>query len=67
MQELEDLVATVEPEIRLIHDFVKLLQPYGVDIRYPGLQATDQEMKEAVQAVKQIRKFARARLGLKTR
>lgn len=67
MQELEDLVAKVEPDIRLIHKFVMLLQPYGVDIRYPGLQATEEETKNAIQALKQVRTFARARLGLKTK
>lgn len=67
MRELEDLVAPVEPDIRLIQNYVKLLQPYGVDIRYPGLQATEAEAKEAIEAMKEIRKFARARLGLKSK
>jgi hypothetical protein len=43
------------------------LDPFGVDIRYPGLQATEDETKQAIKAMKEVRQFARARLGLKTK
>lgn len=67
MKQLYNLVTRVEPDIRLLEEPVLSLDPYGVDIRYAGLQATEDEMKEAVKAMKQVRKFARARLGLKVR
>ncbi len=35
-----------------------------IDIRYPGLDATSADAREAVKAVKQVRKFARSRLGI---
>ncbi len=62
--QLEELVAQVEPDVRLIHGHLASLNPYGIDIRYPGLEATAEEAREAIQAVKEIRKFARSKLGL---
>jgi HEPN domain-containing protein len=65
LTELEEIVALVEMDVRLVHDWLRLLNPYGVDVRYPGLQATDAEAKEAVKAMKEVRKFVRAKLGMK--
>ncbi len=67
MNQLEDLVAKAEPDIRRFHDHLKLLDPYGVDMKYPGLDVTEDEAKEAIKAMKAIRKFARAKLGLKAK
>lgn len=67
LTELEELVVKVEPNVRLIHAALDILDPYAVDIRYPGLQATEQQAKEAIKAMKEVRRFARARLRLKTR
>lgn len=65
MKQLLDLVAHAEPEVRLFREQILSLDPYGVDIRYPGLQATVGEAKEAIMAMKKVRRFVRARLGLK--
>jgi len=65
--QLEELVAQAEPDVRLIHADLAVLNPYGIDIRYPGLDATLEEAREAIQAVKQVRRFVRARLGLGAR
>lgn len=62
--QLEELVVQVEPDIRLIHANLAALNPYGIDIRYPGLEATVAEAQEAVRAVKKVRKFVRSKLGL---
>jgi hypothetical protein len=35
-------------------------------VRYPGLEATANDARDAVKAMKKIRKFARARLGLRS-
>lgn len=67
MKQLVDLVAAVEPNIRLFQEQILSLDPYGVDIRYPGLDATELEAKEAIKAMKEVRKFVRARVGLKTK
>ncbi len=65
LEDLEDLIARTEPDVRLIDTYVITLNPYSVDIRYPGVTATDAEAKEAMKALKQIRQFVRAKLGLK--
>ena len=36
----------------------------GTDIRYPGVSASAQDARQAFDALKQIRTFVRARLGL---
>jgi HEPN domain-containing protein len=63
--QLEDLIARVDSEVRSIHNFLVVLNPYGIDIRYPGLEATIAEAKEAVKAMKEMRKFVRTKLRLK--
>jgi HEPN domain-containing protein len=65
--QLEELVAHAEPDVRLIHADLAVLNPYGIDIRYPGLEATPEEAREAIKAIKQVRRFVRARLGLSAR
>jgi len=62
--QLEELVTQVDPDVRLIHGSLATLNPYGIDIRYPGLEATVEEAREAVMAMKEIRKFVRSKLGL---
>jgi HEPN domain-containing protein len=63
--QLEELAAKVDLDIRFIHKHLVTLDPYGIDVRYPGLEATNLEAKEAVKAMKEIRKFLRSKLGLK--
>jgi hypothetical protein len=56
-----------DPTFDLISDSLALLFPFAVDARYPGFKATEQDAREAVAAMKQVRKFVRARLGFKTK
>lgn len=65
--QLEELVMPVDPDVRLIHSSLATLNPYGIDIRYPGPEATVEEAQEAVMAMKEIRKFVRSKLGLSPR
>ena len=62
--QLEELVARMEPDVRLIHGGLAALNPYGIDVRYPGLESTVEEAQEAVKTVKEIRSFVRSKLGL---
>jgi len=61
--QLEELDAQVEPDVRLVHSSLAALNPYGIDIRYHGLDAAPADAREAVKAVKQVRRFVRSRLG----
>jgi hypothetical protein len=56
-----------EPDVRLVEEYLYILNPYGVDIRYPGLRATVEDARAAMKAVREIRRFVRAKLGLSTR
>jgi len=55
-----------DPTFDLISNPLALLFPYAVDARYPGFRATEQDARAAVAAMKQVRVFVRARLGLKS-
>jgi HEPN domain-containing protein len=62
--QLEELIAKSDPEIRSIHNLLATLNPYGIDVCYPGFETSVSEAKEAVKAMKAVRKFMRAKLGL---
>ena len=64
LMQLEELVAPADAEIRSIHAEFLTLNPYGIDIRYPGLEASLDEAKQALRAMKSARKFFRFKLGL---
>jgi HEPN domain-containing protein len=65
--QLEGLAQASDSDFRLIHDNLKRLNWYGVEIRYPGAETTVRDAKEALKAMKAARKFVRAKLGLKSR
>jgi HEPN domain-containing protein len=65
--QLEGLAQASDSDFRLIHDKLKLLNWYSVEIRYPGTEATVNDAKEAVKAMKEVRQFVGAKLGLKSR
>jgi HEPN domain-containing protein len=65
--ELQRSCSQVDSAFSLITDPLKLLFVYAVDIRYPGVSATKDDAREAVTAMKQVRTFVRARLGLKSK
>lgn len=52
------------PEFHLIREWLGMLNAYPVAARYPGLIATREQAKEAVQHAKQVRSFIRSRMGL---
>jgi HEPN domain-containing protein len=62
--ELKTSCQDVDSDFRLIHDALTTLNQWSSDIRYPGVSATVEEAREAVEAIKQVRKFVRARLGI---
>lgn len=66
LTQLKNLIKSVDADILLIAPALDTLNPYGIDVRYPGLQATTRDARDAVQAMKAVRKFVRAKLGLKS-
>jgi hypothetical protein len=67
LTELQRQCAQEDSAFQLLTEPLKTLYPYAVDFRYPGFFATKQDVSEAMDAMKTVRKFVRARLGLKTR
>ncbi len=64
LTELLDLVVQVDASLELIRADLSPLQPYAVEIRYPGFSATVEKSKEAVKLMKRLRATLRSKLGL---
>ena len=58
-------VLPVEPLWSALLPAMLELNPYAVDFRYPGEEATAQDLKDAIKAAKAVRREARLALGLK--
>jgi HEPN domain-containing protein len=68
--DLRDLLrqcAQVDPVFSLLTNSLLLLNQFAIDTRYPGLALSNQDARDAITAMKQVRKFVRARLGLESR
>jgi HEPN domain-containing protein len=55
--ELHTLCLSVNPSFELIADLLDQLNPYSVEFRYPGEEATVEEAKLALRAMKEVRRF----------
>jgi hypothetical protein len=53
-----------DPDFNLIASAVATLDQFGTNIRYPGASATPQDACLAFVALKQLRAFVQAKLGL---
>ncbi len=62
---LEHRLAQVTADVLSLHLHLARLNPYGIDVCYPGFNTTVSDAQDAIQAMKAVRKFARAKLGLK--
>jgi HEPN domain-containing protein len=62
--ELRESCQELDPAFRLIEDGLRTLNKWSSEIRYPGLSATVEDAREAVKAMKQMRKFVRAKLAI---
>jgi len=54
---LKNLCAKEKGDFELISDLVLSLNPYSVEFRYPGEEATRQDAKHAISVAKEIRGF----------
>lgn len=62
--ELNTKCQTIDSDFRLIADELDELNVYGAAFRYPGPVATIDDANSALKAVKRVREFVRAKLGL---
>ena len=61
---LRNLCADSGPDFGLIADAVATLDQFGTDIRYPGVSATPEDARQSFDALKQVRAFVQAKLGM---
>jgi len=59
------LCLDADPDFRLISDSLQYLNVFGPEIRYPGARTTRADARQALDAMKQVRKFVRAKLGFR--
>lgn len=64
LEELLDLVVRVDISLERVREDLTTLQPYAVEVRYPGFSATNEEAKEAVRLLRRLRILLRQKLGL---
>jgi len=64
LRELRRLAMTADPTFDLITDLLLHLNPYAIEFRYPGEEATVEEARDAVAAMRTVRRFVRGKLGL---
>ena len=62
--ELHRLRLAIDASFDVIGDLLDILNPFAVEFRYPGEEATVDGAREAIQAVKEVRRFVRRALGL---
>jgi len=55
----------IDSSFELIAPIAVNLNPYAVEARYPGIEATQEDAKNAIRDMKDLRKFIRARMELK--
>ena len=65
LAKLNKLCVQIDGSFVFIGDWLELLNPYATEARYPGRVIEIAEAREAVAAVRRIRKFTRERMGLK--
>ena len=63
---LLDMLEDQHPELKSLRDDVESLTPLAVVFRYPGMWATVDEAKEAIERAERIRSATRDALGLHT-
>ncbi len=57
----------VDPSFEFQREWLKILDRYAVSFRYPGEQATREEARDALRAMREVRAFIRQKLGLEVR
>ncbi len=65
LTKLEELCLSVDRDFRLITDAIKPLNECQPPIRYPGASVSAETARQAFDAMKQVRGFVRAKLGLR--
>lgn len=65
LPKLNELCIQVDGSFALINDLLETLNPFEAETRYPGYFADKDDVRIALAAMKEVRKFVRDKLGLK--
>ncbi|MEK7249290.1 MAG: HEPN domain-containing protein [Bacteroidota bacterium] len=57
----------VDPTFEFIREYLRRLDAYGVDFRYPGNDANKEEATIALKTAEAVREFVRSKLGQENR
>lgn len=60
---VKNLCCAIDPSFELTHNWLQSLEGYDVLIRYPGETPSLEDAQRALAAIKEVRQFARAKLG----
>ena len=64
LEVLLGLIISISPDFEFVRDSLLLLNDYAVDVRYPGEEATKEEARAVVKAMRTVRAFVRQKLEL---
>lgn len=61
---LLDFALDIDTDLECLRDALTILSPFAVEIRYPGENATVDESKKAVKAMRTVRRILRKKLAI---
>lgn len=65
LRELNTKCVAIDSLFQSLDDDLRTLNRWGSEVRYPGISAATNDVKDAVKAMNRVRKFVRAKLNLK--
>lgn len=66
LRELNTKCVAIDASFAALDDDLRTLNRWGSEVRYPGISAATDDVKDAIKAMNHVRKFMRAKLGLST-
>ena len=64
LEALLDFAVDIDPDLETLREDLTSLEPFAVEIRYPGQNATVEESRKAVKRMRRVRGTLRAKLGM---
>lgn len=65
LRELNTKCVAIDSLFQSLDHDLRTLNRWGSEVRYPGISAATNDVKDAVKAMNRVRKFVRAKLNLK--
>lgn len=65
LRELNTKCVAIDATFASLDNDLRTLNRWGSEVRYPGVSAAADDVKDAIKAMSRVRKFVRAKLGIK--